>query len=151
MDEKKKKLSKLKEGVSVQELESFAKKHSHEVFLILSILIATISGVFKFFTGPGWSLTFAGFGAILTIAFPSKIIVFQKKILKLILKQEKGVLIAIGVVNIIIAIFIPFIFFGILGMFAGSSYNQFIRDFQMEKPIKPEEEKPSKESEEEHL
>jgi hypothetical protein len=61
---------KYKEGVSVEEIEKFARKYTNEVFLILSLIIATISSIFKFFTGPSWSLIFAGLLAIAGIAFP---------------------------------------------------------------------------------
>ena len=49
---------KLKEGVSVHEIESFARKHTSEVFPVLAIVIGSISSMFDFFTGAGFSIFF---------------------------------------------------------------------------------------------
>ena len=53
---------KLKEGVSVQELEEFARKHTTEVFSVLAIIVGAISSAFDFFTGPGWTIVFTALG-----------------------------------------------------------------------------------------
>ena len=67
---------KIKEGVSVQELESLARKYTTEVFLILAIFVASISSIFNFFTGAGWSIAFAGLGAIISLSIPGSIMNF---------------------------------------------------------------------------
>ena len=54
---------KLKEGVTVKEIEEFARNHTMEVFSVLAIIIATITSCWDYFTGPGLSLFFAALGA----------------------------------------------------------------------------------------
>lgn len=127
-DKKKESLGeKIKEGISMQEIESFARKYMTEVFLILSIVIASISSMFDFFTSAGWSVFFAGLGAIFSIAFPSKVAYLQNKF-KLLFKQTKATQVAIGIVRIIIALFLPFIIFAIVGMFSGSTYHKLMKE-----------------------
>jgi hypothetical protein len=58
---------KLKEGVSVQELEDFARKYSTEVFTVVALIIGCISSIFNFFTGPTWTILFLTLGAVLGI------------------------------------------------------------------------------------
>ena len=45
----KKMAEKLKEGVTVEELEKFARKYTTEVFIVFAIIIAAISSSFSFF------------------------------------------------------------------------------------------------------
>ncbi len=116
--------SKIKEGVSVQEIESFARKYTTEVFIILSIIIAVFSSIFDIFAGgPISSLFFIGLGAILTIAIPDKIEPFHKKVVTMLCKEEKTMQILIGVLRIIIALFIPFVIFAELGLLSGFAYH----------------------------
>ena len=139
---------KLKEGVSVQEIENFARKYTTEAFLILAIIIATISSMFGFFTGPGWSLVFAGLGAILSIGLPVKIIKFQKHIFKLLSKQEKTAQIIIGIVELVIGLFLPFVLFAEMGLLMGMAFHPLSGQKQEKAP---HEESSSEEGEEEHL
>ncbi len=126
MDENKDKeplKNKLKEGLSVEEIESFARKHLTEVFIILAIIVAAVSSVFDFFTGSGLSLTLAGLTAIIGLAFPEHTIKFQKKAMSFLIKQEKTTQIVIGVIRLAIAIFLPFIIFLELGILAGIGFH----------------------------
>ncbi|MFA5250873.1 MAG: hypothetical protein WC371_05650 [Parachlamydiales bacterium] len=147
MDEKNP-FAKIKEGVSVEELETFARKYTTEVFLILAVIIATISSIFDFFTGPGWSLSFTGIGAILSLAFPETIVKIQRKILDLIAKPEKSMQITVGIVRLIIALFIPFFLFAEMGFLAGLGFHRYMRHSAMPK-TQPFER--AKDKDEEHL
>ena len=137
---------KFKEGVSVKEIEGFARKYTNEAFLILAIIIATISSVFDFFSGPSLTIILAGLGAILSIAFPEKVIKIEKMIFKFLSKQEKTTQIVVGIVRIVLAVFIPFIIFAELGVLAGIAFHNIPKHLLKEEA--PEEE-PS--SEEEHI
>lgn len=128
MAKKQKMSDMLKDGVSVQEIETFARKYTTEVFLVLAILIASISAIFDFFSGPGWSIVFAGICSILSILFPNQIEKGMKKLFSFGNKNEKSMQIIIGVVRIVIAIFIPFILFGFLGLLAGTSFHLHMRN-----------------------
>ena len=122
---------KLKEGVSVQELEEFARKHTTEVFSVLALIIGAISSTFDFFTGPGWTILFTALGCILAIFFPAPIEKGLKQIYSFTFKQEKTTEMIIGGVKIVIAIFVPFIYFGLLGLLAGTSFHYYIRHAQI--------------------
>jgi len=144
---KKEKLSeKIKEGVSVEEIEKFARKYTNEVFLIISLIIATISSIFGFFTGSSWSVFFMGLLAIIGIALPEQVGKFLKKIMKFQIKAEKTTTIVIGIVRIIFGVFIPFILFAELGLLAGYSFHTTSKEF-VGKEEKPQPEK----KEEEHI
>lgn len=118
-----------KEGVSVEEIEKFARKYTAEVFLVLAIIIATISSIFGFFTGPSWSVFFMGLFAIIGIVIPEQVGGIIQKLMKLHVKSEKITIIVIGIVRIIFAIFIPFIIFAELGLYAGYSFHTISREF----------------------
>ncbi len=128
----KKVTEKIKEGVSVEEIEKFARKYTNEVFLILALIIATISSVFGFFTGPSWSLIFAGLLAIIGVALPGQVGKFLKKLLKFQATSPKTTIIIIGIVRIVIAVFIPFILFAEIGLLAGYAFHTTTRE--MPKP-----------------
>ncbi len=149
MYEKKPLSSKIKEGVSVEELETFARKYTTEVFLILAIIIASISSIFNFFTGPGWSLSLAGIGAILSIAFPEVVVRFQKKFFELISKQEKSLQITIGIARLILALFLPFVLFAEIGFLAGLGFHRYTKHTQIAKTTSYE--KGPSDKEDEHL
>lgn len=133
--------NKIKEGVSVQEIEKFARKYTTEVFLILAVLIGTISSIFDFFTGARLSIIFAGLGAIASLAFPEKIKTFHKKIAKFVLKKEKTSQIIFGIIRIAIALFIPFLLFAELGLLSGLTFHSLEKESQKEEIIEPEEKK----------
>lgn len=128
---------KLKEGVSVQEIEDFARKHTTEVFSVLALIIGAISSTFDFFTGPGWTIIFTALGAIVGVFFPAPVEKALKQLYSFTLKQEKTTEIILGGVKIIIAIFIPFIYFGLIGLLAGTSYHYYLRHAQIMNENKP--------------
>lgn len=152
MDDNKKKPSiseKIKEGVSVHELETFARKYTIETFVILAIIIASISGSLGFFYHAGWSLALAGIGAIISIAFPEKVIKLEGFYYNFIIKQEKIAQIAIGVVQIVIALFVPFILFAQIGLLSGIAFHHF--STHPRKTDEKEVKSPKAENEEEHI
>lgn len=118
---------KLKEGISVQEIEQFARKHLTEVFFVLALFVGAISSSFNFFTGPGLTIFLTMVGAILGIFFPVNVERILKKLYTFAIQQEKGTQIVIGSVKIVIGIFIPFVLFGLVGLLAGTSYHYYTR------------------------
>jgi len=127
----KKVTEKIKEGVSVEEIEKFARKYTNEVFLILAIIIATISSIFGFFEGPIWSLIFAGLLAIIGIALPTHVGKFLKKLLKFQATSPKTTIIIIGIVRIILAVFLPLVLFAEIGLLAGYSFHTTTRELSL--------------------
>ncbi|HSX37736.1 MAG TPA: hypothetical protein VLE95_02775 [Chlamydiales bacterium] len=122
---------KFKEGMSVHELEGFASKHTTELFSILAIIIGAISSAYDFFTGPRLTIFFLSAGALIAILFSAPVERGLKQLYRFAFKQEKITEIIFGLVKIIVAIFIPFIFFGFLGLLAGTSYHYYIRHAQV--------------------
>lgn len=122
---------KLKEGVSMQEIEGFVKSHTISLFAVIAIFVGAISSVFDFFTGPSLTLLFLGLGVILAIAFPVAVEKIAKKVFLFTSKQEKTAQIVLGGLKVVIALFVPFIFFGFIGALAGCSYHYYIRHSQI--------------------
>lgn len=115
--------NKLKEGISIQELESLARKYLHEMLFILAIFIASISSIFDFFIGPMWTLTCLGLASMISIAFPDQSSKMLKGFYHFYHKQEKTIQIIIGSVRIVFALFLPFVLFIELGVLAGVGFH----------------------------
>jgi hypothetical protein len=143
MANKEKIKERFKEGVSVEEIEKFARKYTNEVFIILSLIIATISSIFGFFNGPSWSVFSMGLLAIIGLALPEQVSSFVKKLIKMQAQAEKATMIVLGIVRIIFGIFIPFVLFAELGLLAGYSFHttskEFVRKEDKEEHPKEEE------------
>lgn len=110
---------KLKEGVSVQELENFGKKHLIVIALIVYFLLATLL-TFLFF-GATWSIFLAGIGAIIGILLPKKIEKAAAGAFQAVCKQAKMTKIVIGVIGAAVSFFLPPVIFFVLGLMGGSS------------------------------
>jgi hypothetical protein len=96
--------NKLKDGVSVKEIEAFAKKHKFEVFLCLSFIFACFFS-FVFF-GTGWAVILAAAGAIVGVLLPGKIEHFAKMVFHFIFKQEQMTQMILGIVLLVLSILI---------------------------------------------
>lgn len=118
---------KLKEGVSVHEIEEFARKHTVEAFAILAIVIAAISSMFDFFTGPGWSVLFTALGMVCAVFFANRFESGVKTCYQFLHKQEKFTQIVLGIVKIVLALFVPFVIFCGIGVLAGTAYHYYVR------------------------
>jgi hypothetical protein len=130
-------MDKIKEGVSVQEVEDFARKYTTEVFTVLAIIIGSFSSMYDFFTGPRLTIAFLAIGVILGIFFPAPVEKGLKQFYSFSHKQEKMTQMILGFVKIIVSIFIPFILFGGIGLLAGTSYHYYTRHAQILNDNKP--------------
>ena len=124
-------VDKLKDGVSVDELEGFARKHTTELFSVIAMIIGAISSSYDFFTGPKLTILFLTLGALVAVFFPAPVEKGLKQLYSFTFKQDKMTEIILGVVKIVVAIFIPFLYFGLLGLLAGTSYHYYIRHAQI--------------------
>lgn len=124
-------VDKLKEGVSVHELEGFASKHTTELFSVIALIIGAISSSYDFFTGPKLTILFLTLGTLVAVFFPAPVEKGLKQLYSFTFKQEKMAEIILGAVKIVVAIFIPFLYFGLLGLLAGTSYHYYIRHAQI--------------------
>ena len=114
---------KKKEGVSVREIENFAKKHYFELFFCILFILASL---FSFvFWGPGWSVMLAGAGGVIAVFFTGKVEFMSKKVHHFVFKQDRTVQIVLAVVALVIAILLPPLVFFSVGLHAGKSmYHQ---------------------------
>ncbi len=112
-----------KEGVSVKEIEEFAKKHRFEVFFCLMFIFACVFGIFGTFK-PGWSIFLGAAGAVLSVLLPAKMDQLLKKTFQFVIKQDKTIQIVFGVVTLVLACIVPFVIFFILGAAGGRALNQ---------------------------
>lgn len=136
----KKLMDKIKEGVSVQEVEDFARKYTTEVFSVLAIVIGGISSMYDFFTGPKLTIAFLAIGVILGIFFPAPVEKGLKQFYSFSFKQEKTTQMILGLVKVVVGLFIPFVLFGFMGLLAGTSYHYYTRHAQImseNRPHKP--------------
>jgi chromate transport protein ChrA len=111
-----------KKGVSVKEIEEFTKKHRYEVFFCALFVLTCIFSIFGHFGG-NWSVFFAMGGAVLSIIFPTKTESLLRMVFKFIFKQDKTIQIVLGAVSLILAIFLPFVIFLVIGLIGGRMMN----------------------------
>lgn len=133
----KKLMDKIKEGVSVQEVEDFARKYTTEVFSVLAIIIGAISSMYNFFTGPKLTIIFIAIGVILGVFFPAPVERALKQFYSFSFKQEKTTQMILGIVKIVVGLFIPFVLFGFMGLLAGTSYHYYTRHAQIMSENRP--------------
>ena len=111
---------KMKDGVSVKEIEGFAKKNRFELFFCLALLLSCLFN-FVFFTG--WSMLFSAAGGILGVLFPKNIEKIFQGASCFFRKQEDLTQLILTIAGLILAIFLPILTFLALGG-AGGKYLQ---------------------------
>lgn len=112
MDEEKK-----KEGVSVKEIEGYAKNHRFEIFFCILFIFASLFTLV--FWGPTLSIFLAGIGAIVAIFLPTQIENFARKMATSVLHKEGATQLIVAILALIVAIFLAPIIFLWLGLHAG--------------------------------
>ena len=118
--------NKLKEGVSIKEIEEFAKKNRFDVFLCVLFFIAC---VFAFaLWGTGWCVVAAFIGTIVGILSSNQIEGLSKKGVLFLLKQESTTQIVLAVVLLVFAVILPLLYFFILGAHGGKSLHKLTSD-----------------------
>lgn len=105
-----------KDGVSVKEIENFAKNNRFKLFLCLSFLLACFFS-FIFFTI--WSIILASAGGIVGVLLASKVDAFAQKARAFCEKQETTTQLILGCVSLVFAIFLPPLIFFSLGAAGG--------------------------------
>jgi hypothetical protein len=118
--------NKPKEGVSVKEIESFAKKHRFEVFLCLAFFLACFFSFVMF--GAAWTVIAATAGTIIGVLLPGKVQHLCSNALHFIFKQESVTQLILAGVGLILAIFIPQLYFFLLGLHGGKDMRRMTND-----------------------
>lgn len=114
MDEEKK-----KEGVTVKEIEGYAKRHRFEIFFCILFVLASLFTLV--FWGPTLSIFLAGIGAILSVFLPGKVDHFARMMATKVLQKEATTQLIVGIVALIVAIFLAPLVFLWLGLHGGNS------------------------------
>lgn len=117
---------KIKEGVSVQELENFGKKYRIEIFLIVYFVLASLLS--KFFFGPMWSIFLAGIGGILGVLLPAKVEKAVRGVFHFVNKQEKITRLILAIVGAVVSFFLPPLIFFFLGLIGGAGAHKAAGD-----------------------
>ena len=115
---------KIKEGVSVQEIENFSKKYHFEIAFTLYFILATLLSFFWKFFGTTLSLFLMGIGGILGVWLPSKIKKATGAAFRFIKKQEKATHLIVAALGLLIAIFLPPVIFFLTGWLGGAGMRQ---------------------------
>ncbi len=109
--------NKRKEGISVKEIETFAKKNRFQVAIGLAIVLACL---FSFFLSMmGLSVLAVSIGAMLGIFLPNQVENIAKKAIHFVAKQEQTTQLVLAAVLLIISIFLPPFIFLLLGLHGG--------------------------------
>lgn len=114
MDENKK-----KEGVSVKELEMYAKKNRFEVFFTLLFVLASLFTLI--FWGPMLSIFLFAIGGLISIWLTHKVQAFAHKVVGGILQKEEMTQLIVAIAVLIVAIFCAPLIFLLFGLHAGKS------------------------------
>ncbi len=124
--------NKSKDGMSIKEIEEFGKKHRFEVFFCLAFVLACL---FTFaMWGSGWSIVASAVGAVVGILFFGKVEYFSKKGFQFIFKHESGTQLVLAIVLLVLTIFIPPLYFLILGLHGGKSLRHLAIEMHNQKP-----------------
>lgn len=114
--------NKPKEGVSVREIEEFTKKHRFEVFFCLAFVLACLFAFVMW--GAGWSVVAATIGAVVGILLEEKVANFCKAAFRFVFKQEQTTQLVLGIVFLVLAIFLPPLYFLLLGLHGGKDLHR---------------------------
>ncbi len=111
MDEKE------KDGMSVRDIEGYAKRYRFEIFFCLLYIFASLFTLI--FWGAAISVFLTGLGGILGALFPHKIAMFSKKTSAFIYRHDKTTQLIIGIAALAAAIFVAPLIFLITGLQGG--------------------------------
>jgi hypothetical protein len=105
-----------KDGVSVKEIEKFAKNNRFKLFLCLSLLLACF---FSFVFFAAWNIILSAVGGIAGVLMASKVESFARTVKAFCEKQENMTQLILGCVGLILSMFLPPLIFLALGAAGG--------------------------------
>lgn len=122
-------MDKLKDKLPV--LEQFVRRHLAETFTAAALLVGAFSAWHGYFVGGTFiTLLFFAIGAGMGIFLPDQVDGWMKKIFQALYKKNKASMAVVGSIKVVIALFVPFVFFGFFGLIAGSAYHYYSRKAQ---------------------
>lgn len=117
--------NKMKEGVSVKEIENFVKKHRFEVFFGVAFVLGCFFS-FVFFTKT--TLFFAAVGAVLGVLLTGQIDSMLKQMFRFVAKQEQTTQFILAIVGWILCIFLPPLIFLLMGLSGGKALAKMTKE-----------------------
>ena len=120
--------NKSKEGVSVKEIETFARQHRFEFFFCLAFALAFLFALIMY--SCAWSIGASALGGILGVLFSRKVAYFSKAVLNFLFRQERPTQFVLVIVVLILAIFLPPLIFLLLGLHGGKDLYHLARETQ---------------------
>ncbi|MBS0628641.1 MAG: hypothetical protein JSS30_00270 [Verrucomicrobia bacterium] len=114
-----------KEGVTVKEIESYAKGYRYEIFFCALFVLATIFSMV--FWGTTLAIFLTGVGGIVGVLLAEKIHQFAQKMAETIGSKEVAFQLIVGLLALVVAIFLAPVIFLILGVHGGKSMMRRIR------------------------
>lgn len=124
--------NKLKDGVSIKEIEEFTKKHRFEVILCAAFVLACLFSFVMW--GPGKAIFAAMIGAVGGILLSGKVEYYSKKTFQFVFKHEKTTQLVLGAVFLLLAVFLPPLYFLVLGLHGGKSIHHMALEMYNQKP-----------------
>jgi len=115
---------KIKDGVSIQELENFGRKYHFEILFVIYFLLATFLSFFWKTFGTTWSIFLAGIGGILGSWISDKIETAAHITFRFINKQEKITRLILAIAGALVAFFLPPVVFFLTGLMGGAGINR---------------------------
>lgn len=116
---------------NLPDFKHFARRHISETMTVAALILGGLSAWKGFFFGGiGTALAFLVIGTALGIFVPEHVDGLLKKFYQLAQKRDRTSEIIVGASTVVIAILFPFIFFGMIGLLAGTSYHYFTRQAQ---------------------
>lgn len=107
----------MKEGVSIQEIENFTKKYRFQLFFSIAFILSCLFSYIFF--GTGWSVFIGALGGIVGVVFPGMVDKVMGSAFRFVGKQEKITQMVLAIVGLVLAVFVPFFYFLLLGGMGG--------------------------------
>ncbi len=109
------------------DVEKFAHKYMVETMTVAAIVVAAFSAWVHLFVGTlGWSVVLLVVGSVLGIFMPVQMDWAIKKMYSYSRGRGRVAAIVGEVVKIAVALFLPFIYFGFLGVMTGTAYQYYV-------------------------
>ncbi len=107
-------------------MEKYARKHILEGLTVAAVLAAAFSAWTHLFWGTaGWSLLFLAAGAVAGIFWSKRMDMMLRKMYSFSAGSRMTMFVTEGA-KILIALFIPFAYFALLGTMAGTAYQYYL-------------------------
>lgn len=114
------------EGVSVKEIEQFAKRNRFEVFFAALFVLASLFSLFMY--NSTFTILSCLIGAIIGVFFPKQVLAVCRKIYEFVFKQERITQMVLAGCTIVVGIFLSPVIFLFLSAAGAMGLVNFAKD-----------------------